>query len=258
MRLQITLQVERATSFPLNHQHFLTAAVYDFLDRSDSDYARFLHETGYAADGDLNDQRKFKLFCFSTLRAKKRRIAGDKLILGPDEIEWLVASPLEKFLSEFASGLLTSGVLRVGREVLPIAHVETLPAPEFYSPMKFSCLTPVVAGISAEYNGKPATKYLRPGDAEFSERLRANLLRKYSALHGHAPQDDSFIVTWDENYLQKNKGTKLIDFKGVLIPGAFCPFEIAGSRELIEFAYNAGLGEKNAGGFGMIEVKAAR
>jgi CRISPR-associated endoribonuclease Cas6 len=148
-----------------------------------------------------------------------------------------------------------TGVLRVGREALNIAHVETLPAPQFVSPQKFTCLTSIVSGVSIEKDGRRAIKYLRPGDAEFSERLRANLLRKYSALHGKPSEDDSFQLTWDEEYLQKNRGVKLIDYKGVRIPGAFCPFEISGSIELIELAYNAGLGEKNAGGFGMIGVR---
>jgi CRISPR-associated endoribonuclease Cas6 len=246
--------LERETSLPLNHQHFLTAAVYDFLDRADADYARFLHDDGYAANEDDADKRRFKLFCFSTIRAQKRRIVRDQLILTGNEAQWFVASPLEKFLSEFASGLLGLGVLRVGRVTFPIKNVETLPAPQFSSPQALTCLTPIVAGVMAQHNGKPATKYLRPGDEEFPERLRANLLRKYSALHGHAPENSEFTVEWDENYLSRHKSTKLIDYKGVLLPGAFCPFTVSGSRELIEFAYNAGLGEKNAGGFGMIEM----
>jgi CRISPR-associated endoribonuclease Cas6 len=255
MRIRTSLRFERNVSLPIDHGFLLTSAIYAFLHSSDENYARFLHDEGYAAGEDTNDKRRFKLFCFSGIRSSRRRISVGHLTLTGGEAEWFVCSPLEKFLSEFASGLLLAGVLRVGRETLNIAHVETLAAPRFVTPMKFTCITPIVAGVAAIYNGKSATKYLRPGDEEFSERLRANLLRKYAALHGKAPDDDSFRLTWDENYLKKNRGVKVVDYKGIRIAGAFCPFEISGSCELIELAYNAGLGEKNAGGFGMIEVK---
>jgi CRISPR/Cas system endoribonuclease Cas6 (RAMP superfamily) len=36
--------------------------------------------------------------------------------------------------------------------------------------------------------------------------------------------------------------------------GAFCPFTVSGSPELMETGYQTGLGEKNAGGFGMVDV----
>jgi CRISPR-associated endoribonuclease Cas6 len=37
--------------------------------------------------------------------------------------------------------------------------------------------------------------------------------------------------------------------------GAFAPFILSGSKELMRLAYDCGVGEKNAAGFGMIEVK---
>lgn len=63
MRLKVSLQLERETAVPLNHQHFLTAVVYKFIEYSNADYAAFLHGQGYGFDED--DPRRFKLFCFS-------------------------------------------------------------------------------------------------------------------------------------------------------------------------------------------------
>ena len=253
MRIAIKFSAAQPVVLPLNHAQYLTGAVYNFLDRADRDYARFLHNEGYAGSDDMDDRHRFKLFAFSTLRARRRRIAGDRLVLGPGEIEWQVCSPLDKFLREFATGVLEQGTVRVAREILPIAHVETLPAPLISQNNHWTCLTPIVSAVSQPDSRYP--RYLRPGDEKFSDCLRANLLHKYFALHGHEAEDDRFELEWDGKYLQRHRGTKLLDFKGTQIVGAFCPFTMRGSAELIELAWDAGLGEKNAAGFGMVEVK---
>lgn len=255
MRIAIKFSAAQPIVLPLNHAQYLTGAVYNFLDRADRDYARFLHDEGYAGSDDWDDRHRFKLFAFSTLRARRRRIAGDRLVLGPGEIEWQISSPLDKFLREFATGVLEQGTVRVAREILPIANVETLPTPPIKANSQWACLTPVVSAVSRP--DSRYAQYLRPGDGEFPERLRANLMRKYFALHGHEAEDDRFDLEWDSKYLLRHRGTKLIDFKGTQIVGAFCPFTMCGSAELIELAYGAGLGEKNAAGFGMVEVKNA-
>lgn len=69
MRIRVALEISRETAVPLNHQHFLTAAVYRFIEYSNADYAAFLHGKGYAPAED--DQRYFKLFCFSRCARKK-------------------------------------------------------------------------------------------------------------------------------------------------------------------------------------------
>lgn len=253
MRLRINLQLERATAIPINHQHLLTGVVYRFLESADADYARFLHGEGYIPEGETGG-RRFKLFCFSPLRCRRRDIRGETLWLGPGEAEWLVASPVEKFLREFATGLLNEGALRVGATHLSITGVETLPLPRFEETMRFKCLSPIVAAVAEQEGDKRWTRYLRPKDPAFGERVRQNLLGKHSALHGALPQGDSLTLAFDADYLAEHRGTKKITFKDIEIVGAFCPFTLSGSLELIELGYNAGIGEKNAGGFGMVEV----
>lgn len=252
MRIRVALQLARETAVPLNHQHFLTAVVYRFLEYSDADYARFLHGEGYAPQE--GDRRRFKLFCFAPLRARRRRIAGNRLWLGPGEAEWIVCSPVEAFLTNFATGLLSEGSLRVGTTTLTVSSVETLPAPQLEECTRFKCLSPIVAAVPGKNSERTWTRYLRPKDPDFSERVRTNLLGKYSALHGHPPQDDNFKLEWDNEYLNTHRGTKLVTYKDINIVGAFAPFTLAGSTELMQLAYDAGLGEKNAGGFGCVEV----
>jgi len=252
MRIRIIANLDKCISLPINHQYALTGVVYNFLKSADIDYASFLHQEGYSASTE-DDSRRFKLFCFSTLRSRRRKIEGTSLRLGPGEVEWLVTSPVEKFLQEFASGLLSEGELRIGSATLPLSNVETLPHHIFGNKAAFTCLTPIVCSVSD--NEHAHARYLIPQDAEFSEAVRHNLIRKFIALHGHPPQEENLKLQWDTEYLQRHRGTKLVEYKGTFIKGAFAPFCVEGSAELIELLYEAGAGEKNSAGFGMVEVK---
>jgi CRISPR-associated endoribonuclease Cas6 len=68
------------------------------------------------------------------------------------------------------------------------------------------------------------------------------------------PADDRLTLTFNTDYLAKHKGTKLVTYKEIQIVGAFAPFTLTGTTELVRVGYECGLGEKNAAGFGMIEV----
>ena len=70
MRLSVTCNVARETAFPVNHQHHLMSLSYGLVAVGDEEYARFLHNEGYAASG---EGKRVKLFCFSGLRCVKRR-----------------------------------------------------------------------------------------------------------------------------------------------------------------------------------------
>ena len=186
MRLLIRFQLERSASLPLDHQEHLAGLVYRLLGESDSDYAAFLHNEGYRLEEQGN--RRYKLFVFSTLRVPKsrRRVEGSLLRVAPGEVTWLLASPREDFLTHSATGLFSIGqTVQVGHIPLTISGIECLPEPVFRSPMRFTCLTPIVASVPREDR---STRYLVPADGpEFSEAVRRNLLRKYELVHRAPP-----------------------------------------------------------------------
>lgn len=276
MRLSIEMQLPRPVAVPVNHQELLQAVVYRLLAASDGEYARFLHNEGYAM-GDSEEgvagKKRFKLFVFSGLRAapRQRRIVGDTLHLGAGPVRWLFSSPMEPVLQHVVNGLLTEGRLHVGDVSLPVTHADALPCPDFSSgKASFTCLTPMVAAVAAP--GRPTPRYLRPCDGdEFSEAARKNVLHKFRALHGRDAEDDRFHLRFNEAYLSRDPrggvtpsrdrgtpsrdcGTKLIHFKQTGIVGAFAPFALTGAPELLQLAFETGIGEKNSAGFGMIEV----
>ena len=260
MRLIVTCELKRATAFPTNHQQQLAGAAYGLLREADPEYARFLHDEGYASDGGA---RRYKLFTFSGLRVPKsrRRIEGATLWLDAGRVEWVVSSPCAAFLTHFATGLLSSGGLRIGDILLPVSQAQTCASPDFAEgTARFTCLTPLVASRPVPNSEGGGKYYLRPSDGvAFSEALRGNLLRKYAALHGHAPEEgeNGFAMAFEAGYLARNPhgGTKKITFKGIDVIGALAPFTVTGAPELIALGYEAGFGELNASGFGMVEMQ---
>ncbi len=91
MRLYVKLSNPVETALPVNYQDCLSGVIYNLLKLSDTDYASFLHDEGYSPDG---GQKRFKLFVFSGLRAKRRRTVGETLWLAPGPLEWYIASPV--------------------------------------------------------------------------------------------------------------------------------------------------------------------
>ena len=259
MRLLVECEVDRAIRVPLNHLHHLTAVAYRYLKRGDADYAAFLHDDGYGAE---EGHMRFKLFCFSGLQSRQRSLDRDSLWLGPGPICWYIGSPLEPFLRNFATGLLSEGVIEVAGARLPVRQATAIPTPDFASGAAlFSCLTPLVSRVAMP-DGRDY--FLRPSDANaFQTAIRTNLLRKHRALTGNSfhsleGADADFSLTFDQTYLSDPRhrgGTKLIHYKDIDIVGALCPFKATGSPTLLRLLYDCGGGEKNASGFGMVEVR---
>ncbi|MCW3054641.1 MAG: CRISPR-associated protein Cas6 [Chthonomonadales bacterium] len=259
MRLAVRFECERPAMLPINHQHLLTGLVYRLLGASDADYAEELHDHGYASEE--GSGKRFKLFVFSGLRVPKgrRRIVGDRFQIAPGLVEWFLSSPRQDFLLHSATGLLSAGsTVEVGSLRLVIREVCAMPQPTFSPTTAFSCMTPIVASLPLPDR---RTYYLRPCEGEaFSQAVRNNLLHKYRLLHaGELPTDDRLTLTFDPAYLDRDPhvGTKKITFKNIDVIGALAPFTLTGSPELIQTAWECGLGEKNSSGFGMIDLNTA-
>lgn len=257
MRLRIEFELQREMLIPIDHQYALSGLVYRLLGASDAEYARFLHDEGYKPEPER--AKRFKLFTFSSLRAPKsrRQQIGDRLRLAPGPVEWLLSSGLDDFLYHSASGLLSAGqTVCVGPHALTIREVAALPEPQFSRQMKFTCLSPIVASCALP-DGR--THYMRPTEGEaISSAVRNNVMQKHRVLHGAPPEDDALTLTFDSGYLSdpKHRGTRKTRIgNGIDVVGAFAPFTLTGSPELIRTGYLCGLGEKNGMGFWMAEAR---
>jgi CRISPR-associated endoribonuclease Cas6 len=175
---------------------------------------------------------------------------------------------LEDFIQNFVIGLFEhqtfdiSSKKSVGR--FRIEMVETLPSPEYKTTMKFKAISPIVVSTMREYKGKLHQYYFRPGDEGLGDSILINLVKKYVLINHRSVNLPFLQFNLDNGYLSKKGGhdklTKLITIKeddplkSIQVKAFVVPFTLTGSIELIQTAYECGIGEKNSLGFGMIEV----
>lgn len=250
MHVKLTLQAtKQATHLPLNYNHAVASLIYDTLGQASTEFAARLHDEGFTSDG-----RSFKLFTFSRLNARRSRVKENQLLLEDPTITLKISSPVAEFIKHFVTGLFQRESFHITGARFTLQQAETLPTPTFTERMSFRALSPITESVRDEQGG---IRFLAPED-EWSEIMRRNLLRKYHALHGHAPIDDRLRWTWDQAYLDDanrrgRRASSLIDIRGIKIRGWLAPFAVEGSAELIEIGYEAGFGARNSMGFGMAE-----
>jgi CRISPR-associated endoribonuclease Cas6 len=248
--VKLTLQAsQRATLLPLNYNHAVASLIYDTVGHASTAFAARLHDEGFSADG-----RRFKLFTFSRLTARRSRIKEDRLLLEDPLITLQIGSPVTDFIEHFVAGLFQVETFAIAGARFTLQQAETLPTPAFTAQMSFRALSPITESVRDEQGG---VRFLSPAD-DWSEIMQRNLLRKHQALYGHAPSDAPLRWTWDQTYLDEaarrgRRASALTDIRGIKIRGWLAPFTVEGSPQLIELGYEAGFGSRNSMGFGMAE-----
>jgi len=249
MRFRISLHPEKARfKLPYNYNYPLASAIYAFLYQSDAPFTDFLHHEGFSHGG-----KGFKLFTFSPLFSSRRRAAKDGLLM-EGKIVWFISSPREEFVANLASGILKQGFLALWNTKLMVEEVEVMKPPPLEGRMSLRTLSPIVVSSGEpDSNGKFHKKYLSPGEPEFNRILEENLKRKYQACYGdEAPQEGISLE------LLRTPQSKLIDYKGIKVRGWFMHFTVQSNPDLIRIGYEAGFGEGNSAGFGMVELATKR
>jgi CRISPR-associated endoribonuclease Cas6 len=267
MRIKLTLvPKEKQCCIPINYQYPLSAAIYQILSTASPEYADFLHEKGYlSADG-----KPLKLFTFSYLFIPGVKRDEDLLVAYNYPVCTLhISSPLiEDFIQHFVVGLFGNQELVIGNQHtvgrFHIQQVESLPVPEFTTETRFKCLSPFVVSTMKEHAGKLMPHYIRPDDPALGAAIRLNLIKKYETIYHQPPDNQELTFSLDQDYVRRKGGpekiTKLITLKEHLeaeatrIRAIYAPFTLAGSTELMQVAWEAGLGTHCSQGFGCVEV----
>ncbi len=263
MRFKITLQaLDRKVVLPINYQYPLSAWIYRTLEQGDRELADFLHQEGYAGEG----RRRFKFYSFSELRTPGARVRGDRLFLTRPEVHFSIS-----FLTDRAAQTLVMGLFRRsepswlgddisgGRFSVRSAEMQMLPL--LSEQVHFRTVSPAVIGIGdLNADGSLGKKYLSPQDEGYREQLVGNLRRKFTAA-----REAGLIETANPNpaidyeLLSRTVKEKRIDLlRGrpgyTRVRGYKFQFRLQAPEEVLRLALLAGIGEKNAMGFGGLEV----
>ncbi|GAX90694.1 CRISPR-associated endoribonuclease Cas6 [Effusibacillus lacus] len=242
MRFKITLEaVNDFVSLPLQHNEFIQAAIYSSLS---PDFAAFLHDKGYRIDN-----RRFTLFAFSRIMGTYQILRERKQIHFSNPIQLVVSSPVQEFIRDMAQLLLKDG-FRIGSQYLRVTGMEIQEPKVEQEEIVVHTLSPVVAySTLLRPDGNKYTLYFEPGESDFRRIVTDNLLRKGRLIYGEEVDFHGVQVEPVGHYKRH-----IVMYKDSAIKGYSGKFRLKGDRRLLQTAIDAGLGSKNAMGFGLVEV----
>lgn len=250
MRVEISIQAQGSVTVPYSYNHIVQGFIYMLLDPV---LRRTLHEEGYAYE-----KRKFRLFTFSRLMGKFR--ARDNSLEFSPPVKLHVSSPKSDILRSLTEGLFKKDKFALGSNDVFVESINVLAKPDFKDFPVIKILSPMtVYSTLTKADGAKKTYYYSPFEKEFGLLIKNNLLKKYEAAFNKNPEGKDFSIV---PYKVRPSDEKVILYarhrdsqvKPTVIKAWMGLYKIEGDRELVELAYDAGLGSKNSQGFGCWEV----
>ena len=244
MRLMLHLEPLGGTLvLPVHYNQILQGFIYHHLETV---LAQRVHTQGWQDGG-----RRFRLFVFSRLQGRFRRLADGHLAFqGP--LRWSIASPVDALLESLALHLVQAPSLHLGRGEFRLASVEVAMPPPYQRPVRLKALSPItVYSTLTTPDGRKKTYYYAPQEPEFGQQVLANLQRKIRAWTGEdVPLDGATF----RPVKVSNRNLVVARYKGTIIKGWTGIYELDAPEPYFRMALDAGLGAKNSQGFGFVEV----
>ena len=239
MRSKITTRNISKRPVNFDYQYGLASMLYFKLAEAD---IRLANET-HAHQG-------FKFYTFSNLVLQNREFSKSGLRF--ETAYFILSSPDDRFIKSFAEGLLMEPGFYLdgpdGKVDLIIERIEILEEKTFRDECWFKTISPIYVKTIRKENEDLREVDLYPKDPKFYENLHKNLIQRFSEFYDKAPHDHFDIIEIKD---MKPKRIKIAE--GYRRCSLF-QMRLQASPELLKFAYDAGLGEKNAMGFGCLEL----
>lgn len=250
--INLTLCNSAQKTIPLNYQYELSSFIYRTIAKGNAEYGNWLHQNGFDVDG-----KQFRLFAFSNLKIPLKTIDKEKaqLIIKGNSASFEISFLPERSTEEFVKGIFCDQLFTIGdkncKAEFLVQNIELMSQPNFNQPIVGFAISPIC--ITSK-NEDGSLNYVSPDAPTASELIKNNLLNKYNAFYGK-PYDKELFFVWKTSDVPKSK---LVTIKAgtpqqTKVRGFLCQFSLFTVPELMNIAYNAGVGEKNSMGFGMIE-----
>ncbi|GIV23552.1 MAG: CRISPR-associated endoribonuclease Cas6 [Bacteroidia bacterium] len=243
MRIQVRFTAKGAVRLPWRYPELLMGVFYRWVHAGNFSLGQRLHSEGFEADG-----HRYKGYTFSWLRAAHTRSESQGLRLKPP-FYWQVSSPLSALIEALIQGIWKEPQVALGRALVQVERVEVLsehlPAE---GPIRVRTLSPIVVStIEVSEDGRKRKVFLSPDDRAFSRILWQNLCRKAQALGKPIPTEEGL-------FLPVRTHSRLIQVHNTHVRAYAGEFLYQGPIEVFQIGYQAGFGERNGQGFGMVEV----
>ncbi len=239
MRLKINLKAKNNFKVPFNYNHIVSSIIYNKI--MDLDLAHKLHTSN-----------TFKFFNFSQLNIPKRKIVKDGIISRNGVINFYLSSSNDLLIKNIVNGFVDNLEIKFQNETLMVEKIEALRTPDFKEKSEFITLSPINIRDTQKIDGKLKRVDLSPSD-KFFKGIETNLIKKYCKFND-LESTDKEINVYSEMANVKRKRITIPKGPNTTYHRAYMmDLILEGDLDLIKFAYDVGLGEKNSMGFGMIK-----
>jgi len=248
MKLKISLMSSSRFLIKMEYKSSLQAVIYSMLDEQ---LAKWLHNQGFTYE-----KRSFKLFCFTRFQEKYRFIKETEEFLYPNEVSFLISSPVYEILEQTAQNFALSTKLNIAGNEFVVSSIEVLPPEATDSGLiRINAVEPIeVHSTLTKGDGTKKTYYYSPKEKEFSELINKNLQKKWESFFDEESPYHIKIEPVNMKYCRE----RVQNFKGKVIKGWTGHFWLSGDPVALQFALDTGIGSSNSAGYGFIEVVGER
>lgn len=236
MQLLISFELDESLILPISYLHILQSIVYNSI-RTEDCLSEFLHDVGLKYQS-----RTFKPFTFSWFKGHYQ-IRG-KQICFDENVAFEVRSVYSEILQCIHDNIRTHGI-RIGEKQYTDIHLEFQDVSIQSEVSKIKMRTPMCISSTTE----TGRHYYCPDEKLFFRLIQDNFRRKYTAYFGEEPLLDIQLkrvkVTPRDKVVTKYQRNMITAWLGI--------YELSGPREYLDFCFHAGLGGRNAQGFGMFD-----
>ena len=238
MQISILFQPTAPLVIPYNYNYQLQSALYALLaEVGESD---FWHDKGFRYY-----DCSYKGFCFGKLEGNYRTYPEEKKIGFEEAIALEVRSPSFDFIDSFQRALEKHPYIRLFDTRLNVIGASLMNQHFANERLIVHAVTPMIIHTTL-VNGH--TIYYGPEDENYFHRICQNARKKYMAI----TEEQSCNITLLPRGTFKKTVTR---YKNLYMTGYTGMMELRTSIKMAEIIYNSGLGEKNAQGFGFIQIK---
>jgi len=236
--MRVKVHLRGSGILPFDYHYHLSSAMYRYKELADEELSARLHYS-----------KEIKKFTFSEIMVPRRKVHKNKGIEILDEYAYIIySSPVKEYVEAVVEGMLSEPELIVGKLKFMIEKIEVLPYPQIsWNDVIFKTLSPIVVSTRNE-KGKKEPLY--PTDPQWYVNVVKNIKHQYRELYGTEVKGNISI----EAIHTKTKKYEFPKGRGGAIKAVMGHFRFRGDAELIKFAYEAGIGERGAQGFGCLEV----
>jgi len=237
MRFKLKLKNSKETKLRVDYSIELAHSINNFLD---PEYLKYIENGAY-----LLNKKIFKPWTFSRLFFENYTFTNKEIRVLPGELYFIVSTIDDNFAYYFLRGVLKEKCLKLFEEYFEIRSVSVL---NQFPRKQIICRTISPIIIKEVQTIEPTCSEF---EAIFVEGIRKNLISKAKAFKNINIMPEKVEV----QIINKEKiKRKTLHIKNELYIGYDLLLRIKSLPEIIEIAYNCGLGVKNALGFGCVEV----